>query len=92
MITMHAGEGAIGIYTDDLGRPSFKCGNRFIPMVPARSKKASKVRISDEYALSLTGMFNFTRVLTAIVRDGDDVVFKRYNGQEMYRLKPAKGR
>lgn len=89
MRTMHTADGSIGVYYDELGTPFLKCANLFLPLVNQTDKRASRVRIRQGFALSLTGLFNFKRILIAPFIDGTDIVFPRANGQEMFRLKVA---
>ena len=89
MRTMHTADGDISVYVDDLGKPCIKCGNFFLSLVPQHHKNASRLRIKQGFAVSLADVFNFKRVMIAPVFDGNELVFLRFNGQEMFRLKVA---
>ena len=89
MRTLHTPDGDIGIYNENIGSPCLKVGRYYMPMTAISSRYASRIRIKQGYAVSLLEMFNFKRVLAKIERDLTDIVFRRYNGEEMFRLKLA---
>lgn len=83
--------GIINLYEDDLGKPSLKIGNYYIPLVPIGHLKASNIRIRQGYALAFEARFNFKQALVKPYLQDGAVVFPKFNGEIMFRLEVAHG-
>ena len=70
---------------DFLGTPGITVEHSYWHLVPIGHSGASRLRLDDQLAVSSV-RFNFKRVLSKITHELNDIVFYRYNGQEMFRL------
>ena len=89
MRALYSSDGSIPVYDYNPGSPYLRAGRFFIPLVVWGDAMASKLRVLQGYALTLAAMIDLKRVLVAPYVDGDEIVFPRYDGTEMFRLKIA---
>ena len=71
-----------------LGKPEVVFAGAHIPLVPVDYRRASKLRVKvgadrRDYALLGGHIFDFTRIILPPIEREGDLVFKRFNGEEV---------
>lgn len=90
---LHHDDGSLELINDSLGKPELVIDQFHIPLAdPRRFASVSKLRVwRNGQSFALKSMWNFMRVINRIYWSGEQIVFKRFNGETAYVL-PIAGR